>query len=153
MIKENRILSFKYSVLQYTRKHKNIAFTCRVFNISRTIYYRRLKRFIKLGYLGLLDKKKRKPKMPNKIKPDKEKIILNYIIECPTHGPRRIANELRQQKIKISEAGAYNLLKRRRLNHQLDSLFYAQKRSGNPVITKGNSSIWVGREIMVTSKK
>jgi hypothetical protein len=27
--------------------------------------------------------------MPNQIKPDKEKIILNYIIEYPTHGPRR----------------------------------------------------------------
>ena len=74
--------------------------------------------------------------MPNKIKPDKEKIILNYIIEYPTHGPRRIANELRQQEIKISETGAYNLLRRRKLNHQLDSLFYAQERSGNPVITE-----------------
>ena len=48
--------------------------------------------------------------MPNQIKPDKEKIILNYIIEYPTHGPRRIANELNQQDITISEAGIYNVL-------------------------------------------
>ena len=64
----------------------------------------------KLGYLGLQDKEKAKPQMPNQIKPDKENIILNYIIEYPTHGPRRIANELREQDITISEAGIYNVL-------------------------------------------
>jgi hypothetical protein len=74
--------------------------------------------------------------MPNQIKPDKEKIILNYIIEYPTHGPRRIANELRQQDITISEAGVYNVLRRRKLNHRLDRLFYAQEKSDNPVITE-----------------
>jgi len=36
--------------------------------------------------------------MPNQIKPDKEKIILNYTIEYLTHGSRRIANELNQQE-------------------------------------------------------
>ena len=90
----------------------------------------------KLGYLGLEDKKKAKPQMPNQIKPDKEKIILNYIIEYPTHGPRRTANELNQQDITISEAGVYNVLRRRKLNHQLDRLFYAQEKSDNPVITE-----------------
>ena len=48
--------------------------------------------------------------MPNQIKPDKEKIILNCIIDYPTHGPRRIANELRQQGNKISETGIHNVL-------------------------------------------
>jgi hypothetical protein len=74
--------------------------------------------------------------MPNQIKPDKEKIILNYIIEYPTHGPRRIANELRQQGITISEAGIYKVLRRRKLNHRLDRLFYAQDKSDNPLVTE-----------------
>ena len=74
--------------------------------------------------------------MPNQIKPDKEKIILNYIIEYPPHGPRRIANELNQQDITIGEAGVYNVLRRRKLNHRLDRLFYAQEKSDNPVITE-----------------
>jgi len=56
------------------------------------------------------DKKKTKPKMPNQIKKDKENITLSYIIDYPTHGPRRIANELRQQGNKISEIGIYNVL-------------------------------------------
>ena len=78
-------------------KNKNITDTCKKLNLSRTIYYDWLKRFIKFGYPDLQDKVKRKPKMPNQIKPDKEKIILNYIVNYPTHGPRRMANELRLQ--------------------------------------------------------
>lgn len=39
--------------------------------------------------------------MPNQIKPDLEEIIYNYIIDYPTHGPRRIANELKIQGIII----------------------------------------------------
>jgi transposase InsO family protein len=74
--------------------------------------------------------------MPNQIKPDKEKIILNYIIEYPTHGPIRIANELREQSITVSEAGVYNVLRRRQLNLRLDRLFYAQEKSDNPLVTE-----------------
>ena len=136
MTKDDRIASYKYSVLQHARKNNNISYTCRTFNISRTVYYKWLKRFSKLGYLGLQDKKKAKPKMPNQIKPDKEKIILNYIIEYPNHGPRRIANELRQQNIIISDTGVYKVLYRKQLNRRLDRLFFAQEKSDNPVITE-----------------
>ena len=34
MTKDERIASFKYSVLQHAYKHKNIENTCRVFNLS-----------------------------------------------------------------------------------------------------------------------
>jgi len=136
MTKDDRIASFKYSVLQHARKHNNITYSCREFNISRAVYYKWLKRFAKLGYLGLQDKEKAKPKMPNQIKPDKEKIILNYIIEYPTHGPRRIANELKQQGMTISDTGVYNVLRRKSLNRCLDRLFFAQEKSDNPVVTE-----------------
>ena len=133
MTKDDRITSYKYSVLQHARKHNNITYTCKVFNLSRTVYYKWLKR---LGYLGLQDKKKAKPKMPNQTKKDKEKIILNYVIAYPTHGPRRIANELRQQGNTVSETGVYNVLCRKQLNHRLERLFYAQEKSDNPVVTE-----------------
>jgi transposase InsO family protein len=142
MTKDDRIASYKYSVLQHAQKHNNITYTCQVLNVSRTIYYKWLKRFSQLGYLGLQDKKKTKLRMPNQIKPDKEQIILNYIIAYPTHGPRRIANELNQQEIKISETGVYNVLRRKSLNHRLARLFYTQEKSDNPVVTK-----WYLREI------
>jgi len=119
MTKDERIAGYKYSVLQHARKHNNITYTCKVFCLSRTVYYKWLERFSKLGYLGLQDKKKAKFKMPNQIKPDKEKFILNFIIDYPTYRPRRIANELRQQDITISETGIYNVLCQKQLNHLL----------------------------------
>jgi len=87
MTTDDFIASFKYSVLQHAYKNKNIADTCRIFNLSRTVYYKWLKRFNKLGYPGLLNKRRSKPKMPNQIKPDKQQIIYNYIVNYPTHGP------------------------------------------------------------------
>ena len=45
--------------------------------------------------------------MPNQIKPEYETIIYNYIIDYPTHGPRRIAYELKVQGILISKTGVY----------------------------------------------
>ena len=125
MTKDERISSYKYSVLQHAREHKNITYTCQVLNLSRTTYYKWLKQFVKFGYPGLQDSIKAKPKMPNQIKPDKEKIILNYIINYPTHGPKRIANELKQQGIAISDTGVYKALRRKNLNHRLYRLFYA----------------------------
>lgn len=40
MTKDERIASFKYSVLQNSYKHKNITDACRIFNLSRTVYYK-----------------------------------------------------------------------------------------------------------------
>jgi len=131
-----RIANFKYSVLQHAHKHKNITSTCKLFNLTRTTYYEWLRRFNQLGYLGLIDRERSKPKMPNQVKPEYETIIENYIIDYPTHGPRRIANELKAQGIMISETGVYHLLRRKGLNHRLDRLFYAQEHSDNPVITE-----------------
>ena len=63
-------------------------------------------------------------------------IIYNYIVNYPTHGPGRIANELTIESLIISPSGIYNVLKRKRLNHRLDRLFYAQEHPDNPVITE-----------------
>ena len=95
MTNDESIASFKYSVLQHAWENKNITYTCKVFNLSRTIYYEWLRRFNQLGYLGLMDKEKSQPRMPNQIKPEYETIIYNYITDYPTYGPRRIAYELK----------------------------------------------------------
>jgi len=91
---------------------------------------------MQLGYLGLKDKERSRPRMPNKIRTDVELIIYNYIRDYPTHGPRRISNELKAQGIIISETGIYNVLRRGGLNHRLYRLFYAQEHSDNPIITE-----------------
>jgi len=75
MTKNECITSFKYSVLQHAYKHRNITNTFKAFNLSRTVCYKWLARFKQFGYLGLMDRHRSIPKMPNRIKPDKEQII------------------------------------------------------------------------------
>lgn len=52
----------------------------------KTTYYEWLGRFSKFTYVGLKDKEKSKPRMPNNIKLDIELIIYNYITNYLTHG-------------------------------------------------------------------
>ena len=94
MTKDELVSNYRYSVPQHAYKNKNITDTCRIFNLSRTVYYKWLKRFNKLGCPGLLNRQRSKPKIPNQIKPDIKLIIYNYITSYPTHGHRSIANEL-----------------------------------------------------------
>jgi len=133
---DERVARHRISVLQYARNSKNITKTCKIFGISRTVYYRWLKRFEKFGRIGLLDIEPAKPVMPNKTKPDKENIILSYIVNYPSHGPKRIANELSAKGVMISDTGVYNVLKRNGLNKKIDRLFHMEKMLGHPVITE-----------------
>jgi len=50
------VLSIVYS--QHARENKNITNACRVFNLSRTIYFEWLRRFNQFGYLGLMVKER-----------------------------------------------------------------------------------------------
>ena len=53
MSKDDPIASYKYSVLQHARKYNNITYTCQVLNVSRTIYYKWLKRFESVRLSGV----------------------------------------------------------------------------------------------------
>ena len=102
MNKDERMASFKYSVLQHARENKNITNTCRVFHLSRTIYYEWLKKFNQFGYLGLLNRQRSKPKMSNQIKPDFEMFIYNYIIDYHTYEPEELSmNSLIQRRMSL----------------------------------------------------
>ena len=52
MSKDDPIASYKYSVLQHARKHNNITYSCRAFNIPGTVYYKWLKRFEQIRLSG-----------------------------------------------------------------------------------------------------
>ena len=58
-----------------------------------------LKDFKRYGRLDIAPRKRPKPKMPNQIKKEIEKEILDYVREYPTHRPERIANELKRKTI------------------------------------------------------
>ncbi len=97
----------------------NVSQACREFRISRTTYYKWQARWLQYGPGGLEPHAKRQPQMPNQISPVAEQAILDYISVWPTHGPRRIAQQLGQPEWGghlISTWGVYKTLRRRGMN-------------------------------------
>jgi len=127
-------IHYKISLLECAKKY-NVSAACRIFRISRTRYYQILGQFLKYGICGLLPKPKI-PNMPNKIRGDTEKQILDFVNEYPTYGPARIANELRvstRGKISYSSVGIWCVLKRNGLNRKKDRLYRSYLSTGSAV--------------------
>ncbi|MEM9558523.1 MAG: helix-turn-helix domain-containing protein, partial [Acidobacteriota bacterium] len=57
-----------------------------------------------VGGVQALIEKKRGPRgpHPNRVAPEVEEKILEYALQCPTHGAQRVANQLRLQDIEVS---------------------------------------------------
>lgn len=113
----------KYKILMHGIINKNITKTCKIFGISRTIYYRWLKRYEVSGIEGLKTIEKNTPKMPNEVPKYIEKEILKIVKENPMLGPRRIFSKMKEDGFLIGESGIYNVLRRNKLNkytHRLE---------------------------------
>lgn len=119
----------RLSLLLYAQEINNISQACRIFGVSRELYYKYKYRFDKYGYPGLEERRRSSPRMPNKTKPQKEKKILEFAIQNPTFGPQRVANELKKDSVGISAGGVYNILKRHQLNRRYDRLLALEKQS------------------------
>jgi len=132
MSKRDSRVKFRFNVLQYAKEHKNITLACHCFKISRTTYYKWYNRYRELGYQGLYDKEKSKPKMPNQIKPENEALILQHVIRNPKYGPRKISDKLKEQGIHISETGVYHVLQRNKLNRQKKRQLFSLEKTRTP---------------------
>ncbi|ERJ13280.1 helix-turn-helix domain-containing protein [Haloplasma contractile] len=94
-----------------------ISVTCRRHDISRTIFYRWLKRYKAMGIEGLNDTKKTfVPK--NKTNEEIERVILNLIRKYPHYGPRAINYLLEDLGYNISESAVFNVMKRNNLTNR-----------------------------------
>lgn len=118
----------KYNILMHGIINKNVAETCRIFGISRTIYYRWFKRYKALGIEGLRNIKRSSPKMPNEVPKYIEKEILKIVNNNPMFGPRRILNKMQENGFFIGESGIYNVLKRNNLNSSKCRLEFSNKK-------------------------
>lgn len=100
--------------------------TCRKYDISRTLYYRWLKRFKSEGIDGLEDKKKNFTPA-NKTNNEIEKSILELIMTYPSYGPRAIKYLLEELGHNISESAVYNVLKRNNLTNKESRIKFSTK--------------------------
>lgn len=105
-----------------------VAATCRKHHISRTLYYRWLKKYHSQGFDGLEDVRK-SFRPVNKLDDRIEKAILNLIRFHPRYGPRAIKYLLEEIGHHVSESGVFNVMKRHDLTTKESRIRFARKRS------------------------
>ena len=103
---------------------------CKIFNRSRTWFYKWKRRYDQYGKAGLRNIDRSPPAMPNRTPLDIEMKILDFITTYPTYGPQRIANEFTMKNIPVKPSAVYNVLKRYNLNTRKHRLEYMRIKNG-----------------------
>ena len=124
MTQDEIIMRHRLNLLLRAKSIKNISAACRQYGVSRTIYYKYLKRYLTYGLIGLKDRQKASPVMPNATKAKIVEKVLDIAKRYPTYGPARLANELGGI---VCAATVYNILKRHGLSKKLDRLLSLEK--------------------------
>jgi transposase len=135
-------------ILEYGKQY-GVTAACRKYDISRTLFYRWLKRYITRGYNGIQPlTRKTSDRM---IDPNIELQVLKQIKLHPEFGPLSIAYIMQDNGLKISHGGVYNIMKRHQLNTRsqrlkLSKQDFAQQPSPKP------GQLWLAWTIQLHSE-
>ncbi len=102
--------------------------TCEKYAISRTLYYRWMKRYKTSGLNGLSEIKKNFTPI-NKTDEHIEKDVLKLIRTYPKYGPKAIKFLLEEIGHDISESAVFNIMKRHDLTNRQSRIVYAAKKN------------------------
>lgn len=129
------IANYRRKLLIFS-EHHGITKACKVFNISRTTFYKIKKQFIQTG--SLEPRIRRRPRMPNETTFSKKKLLLRIVKEYPTRGPVFYVREFRKQGVKIAASVVWYHLKRFGLNNRYKRLIYLEqlKEQNQPLTEK-----------------
>ncbi len=103
---------------------------CERFGRSRTWFYKWLHPYDQYSEEGLRNIERGSPAMPNQTPVDIEMTILDYIERNPSHGPVRIADELRNTGVSVKPSAVYNVLRRHQLNTRKQRLEHLRIKKG-----------------------
>ena len=104
-------------------------------------FYKWRKRYLKYGEDGLRDKVRASFEHPFALSQKEEELILQYVYDYPTYGPRRIADNL---PFDVSGKTVWKFLKKKNLNTRRKRRIWAHDQ-GKPELTK--------KEIAIRSSK
>ena len=109
----SRTAQVRLSWMDFYRKNKNVALTCRHFGISRQTFYRWLKRYEPLDLTTLEERSHcpRRRRQPTWSFPLAEKVLL-LRLQFPRWGKDKLAVLLRRQKVSISVSMVGRILTR-----------------------------------------
>jgi len=125
MTLEDSVMHHRCAVIQRAAALGNVSQACREFGISRTLFYRWRKRLLRYGPAGLRPRPAHPTRWPRQAAPALEHAILAYALLWPTHGPARIAAQLKQPRWgswRISASGVYSILRRQGLQTRWERL-------------------------------
>ena len=129
--KQKSDISRKLKVFTYAKKTDNISKACRHFGISKTSYYKWLKRFKEKGEQGLINNKPCPENIKLRTPIEVEEKVL-YLRKKYHFGPERIYMYLKRYlNVQTSESSVYRILKRNGISRLPGN---AKKRSPGPKI-------------------
>lgn len=130
MTQSQYIIRRKMNVVELAQTLGNISEACRNLGVSRQHYYDIKSAIAEDGLDGLLEKSRKQPRIANRLSPEIEEKILTYSLEFPTHGQRRVCNELKKQGIHISDGGVRGVWNRHGLLRKKERLKRLEKYAG-----------------------
>ena len=129
MTQQQYIINRKMNIVELAEKLGNISEACRNLGVSRQHFYDIRGAIQEDGLEGLLEKSRRVPRIANRLSPEIEKMILDYSLEFPTQGQRRVSNELKAKGIMVSDGGVRGIWLRHNLLRKSDRLKRLEKYS------------------------
>jgi hypothetical protein len=115
------------NVVELAQTLGNISEACRNLGVSRQHYYDIKSAINEDGIEGLLEKSRKKPRIGNRLSPEIEQMILDYSLEFPTHGQKRVCNELKKKGIVFSDGGVRGVWSRHDLLRKKERLKRLEK--------------------------
>jgi len=115
MTQDQYVIRRKLNILELGETLGNISDACRKLGVSRQHYYDIKTAVEEEGLEGLLEKSRKVPRVANRVAPEIEQKVLDFALEFPTQGQKRVSNELKKQGIQISDGGVRSIWLRHNL--------------------------------------
>lgn len=125
----------KLSLLQLAEELGNVSKACDIMGYHRDTFYE-VRRAFQIGGTAALVEQKRGPRNPhpNRVAPEVEAAILDRALEFPTHGPVRVANDLRLSGITVSSGGVRGVWSRHNLETRVKRLLRLEEAAQQNVV-------------------
>jgi transposase InsO family protein len=121
----DKVVLMRRHVIQRVAAGIPVSRACQEAGISRTLYYRWKRRYLRYGDAGLQPRPVRPARWARQSPPALEHAVLAYALNWPTHGPQRVSDQLGQRAYggwRLSATAAYKIFCRHGLRTRWERL-------------------------------
>lgn len=125
MTLEEKVVQNRRHVIQRAAAGIPVTRVCTEAGISRTLFYRWKRDFVRYGDAGLHPRPDRPRRWGRQSPPALEHAVLAFALRCPTVGPQHISDQLQRRRYggwTLSATGAYKILRRHGLRTRWERL-------------------------------